>query len=252
MYESLKKVTKSVLPTALFYNLKPVLRKAVSLFYRGNTNFCNICETNLRKFISLPNGTDLLCPACGSLARHRFLLHYLNISGSLVPNTHILDFSPAEGFKKKLKSEIQLIYKTSNYKSVSEDFDFDITNILHNDNGFDTVICFHVLEHIPDDIKAMKELFRILKPGGKVLIQVPLKDGEIYEDASITSEKERRKHFGQEDHVRIYSLTGLMERLQSVGFSLSFLRASEIYNNNDLSKFGITVNEYILLAERKI
>ncbi len=84
------------------------------------------------------------------------------------------------------------------------------------------------------------------------MIQVPLKDGEIYEDLNITSEKERRKHFGQEDHVRIYSLQGLTERLVKVGFSCNLKRSSEIFKSNDLNQFGITLNEYILIAEKKI
>ena len=101
------------------------------------------------------------------------------------------------------------------------DVAYDITQIPEKENSFDLIICYHILEHVIEDVKAMKELHRVLKPNGTVLIQTPFKEGEIYEDYSITSEAERLLHFGQEDHVRIYSIDGLKKRLESVGFAVT-------------------------------
>lgn len=99
---------------------------------------------------------------------------------------------------------------------------------------FDTIICYHILEHIIDDKKAMSEIYRVLKPKGKAFIQTPFKEGAIYEDYSITTEEARKEHFGQEDHVRVYSVNGLVKRLEDVGFKvdiLTFENSSESIRN---------------------
>lgn len=83
---------------------------------------------------------------------------------------------------------------------------------------FDLIICYHILEHIEDDKKAMEELYRVLKPNGTCVIQTLFKEGEIYEDFSKKTERERLEAFGQEDHVRIYSVDGLRKRLNENGF----------------------------------
>ena len=124
-------------------------------------------------------------------------------------------------------------------------YHFDITAISKSDNYFNYIICFHVLEHIEDDIEAMKELYRVLKPNGLCLIQTPFKTGDIYENKNITSEDEREKAFGQKDHVRIYSPQGLKDRLSSVGFAVEIKNLETTENNlNGLKK------ETILFAKK--
>jgi SAM-dependent methyltransferase len=97
---------------------------------------------------------------------------------------------------------------------------YDITNIPEKDNSFDLICCYHVLEHIPDDAAAMRELYRITAANGCVLIQTPFKTGDIYENPAITTPEDRLLHFGQDDHVRIYSVEGLRARLEAVGFQI--------------------------------
>jgi ubiquinone/menaquinone biosynthesis C-methylase UbiE len=101
------------------------------------------------------------------------------------------------------------------------DVTYDITQIPKKENTFDLIICYHILEHVIEDVKAMSELYRVLKPIGTLVIQTPFKEGEIYEDYTITSETERLLHFGQEDHVRIYSVNGLKKRLENAGFTVT-------------------------------
>ena len=91
----------------------------------------------------------------------------------------------------------------------------------------------------------MSELYRVLKPNGTLLIQTPFKEGEIYEDYSITTEAERLKHFGQEDHVRIYSINGLKDRLQNVGFKIEILQFQEE------DYFGFSDNEQLIIAKKE-
>lgn len=230
MYQTFKKITTKIISRKFIFEKEETLRSWYSIFYIGNKYECNICHKKLRKFIKLSN-RDSLCPNCGSLKRNRRLWSLLETE-LLIPNGSILDFSPSRCLYRKLKK-----LKTINYKStdLSGDFiadhQFDITNLEIADNSLDLIICYHILEHINDDVKAMEELFRVMKPGGKALIQTPYKDGDIYEDNSIVSNEERLTHFGQEDHVRIYSVSGLTQRLESCGFMVEIIADSSTENN---------------------
>ena len=110
----------------------------------------------------------------------------------------------------------------------------DICNLPFKDNEFDVILCNHVLEHIPDDTKAMQELYRVLKPDGMAILQIPqdLSREETFEDHSITDKKERAKIFGQYDHVRIYG-RNYFEKLRSVGFEV----IEEDYTNKIAPEF---------------
>jgi SAM-dependent methyltransferase len=217
MYETFKNIITQIVPRKIIFKQEETLRSWYSFFYGGNKFQCNICGKNLRKFITLSNA-DSLCPNCGSLKRNRRLWSLLETE-FLAPNMNILDFSPSRCLYRKMKK-----LETVNYQStdLSGDFiadhQFDITHLNLADNTLDLIICYHILEHINDDIQAIKELSRVMKPGAKALVQTPFKEGEIYEDYSIVSNEGRLKHFGQEDHVRIYSVSGLTKRLESCGF----------------------------------
>jgi SAM-dependent methyltransferase len=124
------------------------------------------------------------------------------------------------------------------------DVTYNITQIPEKENTFDLIVCYHILEHVIEDVKAMSELHRVLKPTGTVVIQTPFKEGDIYEDYTITSETERLLHFGQEDHVRIYALDGLKKRLESVGFTIV---VNQYKKDEDL---GFSENEIVILATK--
>lgn len=191
---------------------------------------CNICEFNLKQFVKRSNG-DLLCPNCGSLSRTRRLYKTLT---TLPLKGKVLHFSPPQSLSSKLKAIDSIDYETTDFVGeFATDFKYDITSIAADDNAFNIIICYHVLEHIEEDTKAMSELFRVLKPNGTCLIQTPFKDGDLYEDYSITNEEGRMAAFGQEDHVRVYSVDALNERLQAAGFSTNLISA----NNDSFSGF---------------
>jgi len=131
----------------------------------------------------------------------------------------ILHFSPSRILQKKLRRRLSSQYITTDYdRKTVTDRHYDITHIQEPGESFGLIICFHILEHIHDDRQAMRESFRILEPGGLVIIQTPFKEGDIYEDATIVTGIERLHQFGQEDHVRIYSVEGLVSRLKEAGF----------------------------------
>lgn len=244
MYHSLKKAVKSILPKKLLFNYEDELRRTLTPFYKGDDHECNVCETRLKKFVSLENG-DKICPICGSISRTRRLYKLLN-DEYLKDGMSFLDFSPFRILYKKWKKRKDIQYFSSDFADdFLSDYRFDITNIDSNAESFDLIVCYHILEHIIDDEKAMSELYRVLKANGTALIQTPFKEGDIYEDYSITSDKGRLKHFGQEDHVRIYSILGLEARLKAAGFLVDVVRFS-----GD-SYFGFAENEVVLVCTKK-
>ena len=127
----------------------------------------------------------------------------------------------------------------------------DLTNLTFEDNSFDCIICYHVLEHIPDDKKAMRELYRVLKPTGWAILQVPLLKGiyETREDLSITSPEMRRKLYGQEDHVRYYGLD-YKDRLESSGFDVRIDNFSATLAPALINRFRLIANEDIYFCTK--
>ncbi|WP_448606765.1 class I SAM-dependent methyltransferase [Paenimyroides ceti] len=141
----------------------------------------------------------------------------------------ILDFSPPRIIYRNLKKHTGIEYYSSDFENeFIADYHFDITKIEKEANSFDLIMCFHILEHISNDEKAINELYRVLKKEGIGLIQTPFKEGDIYEDYTIVSEEERLKAFGQEDHVRVYSVKGLTERLEKSGFKVTSIEQQPI------------------------
>ena len=187
-----------------------------------------------------------MCPFCGSLSRTRRLWSLVDQQNNLQGN--ILHFSPSRSLYRTIKKLNGIRYFSSDFEDeFLADYQFDITNIDQPNAIFDVIICFHVLEHILDDNKAISELHRVLKPKGTVYIQTPFKEGDIYEDNSITTSDGRLAHFGQEDHVRIYSVNGLKKRLEDGGFHVQ-VNTFEISNEDAF--YGLKSPESILVATK--
>ena len=243
MYNLLKNSATRFIPKKLLFRIEPILRKCYAVTKQGSNHECVICDFKASDWVQLPNN-DLLCPNCGSLARDRRLWQILK-EQYIKSNIQILDFSPSRPLFRKWKKEKNVNHIASDLSGdFMADVAYDITQIVEKENTFDLIICYHILEHVIDDVKAMSELYRVLKPNGTVLIQTPFKEGEIYEDYSITSEAERLLHFGQEDHVRVYSVEGLKTRLESVGFDV-------IVNRFERDTYlGFSANEIVILASK--
>lgn len=244
MYLFLKKIINKLVQKDKLFRIESTLRYLYSIAYLGKKYKCNICNTELRNFVNLKN--DKLCPRCGSIQRNRRLWQILRDT-FLNNRLSILDFSPSRCLYRVMKSSDYNYLSTDLSNDFFSDVAFDITNIDSKSESFNLILCYHILEHIEDDLKAMKELWRVLNRDGFCIIQTPFKDGEIYEDYSIKSPEERKKHFGQSDHVRIYSIKGLKSRLEQVGFEVKVWNFTEKANNY----YGFGQNESILICHKQ-
>lgn len=167
--------------------------------------------------------SNALCPNCLSLERHRIIWLYLKEKTDFFTSkAKMLHIAPELCFIDRFEGLENLEYITADIESPLAKVKMDVHDIPFENNSIDIIFCNHVLEHVKDDIKALSEMKRVLKPGGWAILQIPfffpLKE-KTYEDASITDPKEREKAFGQDDHVRMYG-KDYGDRLASVGFEV--------------------------------
>lgn len=243
LYKSIKKVVKSLIPNKILYSIEPTMRYFWSIFYLGNKHHCNICGAHLSHFIEFSK-SELMCPRCGSLRRSRRLCILIN--NHLENTVEVLHFSPERCLSDKFRKQFGNKYNTSDLAGeFRADKHLDLRQTGEPDSKYGLIICYHVLEHIEEDSKAIRELYRILKPGGVCLIQTPFRDGEILEDFSIIAPEERTIAFGQWDHVRVYSAEGLAERLREAGFHVDINTYFD--DNNDL---GLIEGETVIVAKK--
>jgi len=210
---------------------------------------CPICQGQYSQFkpfgkIPRPNA---LCPGCGSLERHRLLwLYLLRKSNFFRDNLKVLEVAPTRGFSDIIKNLPNIDYLSIDLNSPLAMRHMDVTALDLETSTFDCIICYHVLEHIPDDRKAMRELHRVLKPGGWAIIQVPLRKGcpQTLEDLNITSPEMRRQFYGQEDHLRYYG-EDYKSRLEEAGFIVTVDEFSSQLSPSMANRFAISVTEDI-------
>lgn len=215
-----------------------------------NLRFCPLCGT-AGIFAPGPNGRpDAMCTACKSLERHRLTWLFLTFETDLLQRPHrLLHFAPEPSFVKRFRDVDDLVYVTADIASPLADVQVDIQALPFTDGEFDAVLCSHVLEHVPDDRRAMNELYRVVRPGGWALVGVPLKKGPTYEDPSIVTPEARREAFGQEDHVRIYG-DDLEARLTEAGFAVTPEHFARRFDEPMRRHFGL-VDEVLFVCRRE-
>lgn len=226
--------------------------KAVSIFYAGTKVTCNVCGRSFRKF--LPYGRvnprpNALCPNCLTLERHRLMWLFLQEKTDFFTSKlKVLHVAPELCFIHRFESLPNLEYITGDIESPLAKVKFDLHEIPFEDNTFDVAFCNHVMEHVKDDIRCMREINRVLKPGGWAIIQSPImKSGETYEDPTITNPAEREKAFGQDDHVRMYG-DDYPQRLRKAGFSVKEFHLQKEIGAETVEKYALPENEVIYLC----
>lgn len=210
-----------------------LLRLGRKIYWFGKSRFCTICQSDIRAF--LPAGDPLrpnaLCPVCYSVERHRMIWAFLSgrLCAAHLGRFRLLHIAPESSIRVNLECIPGIDYWTSSLDGAGTQIAADITELPFDGDSFDGILCSHVLEHVLDDRSAMKEVFRVLGPGGWAILQVPLElDREFtYEDATINSSAGRLRAFGNESHVRVYG-RDYPEKLRSTGFNASLIGCEEI------------------------
>jgi len=241
-------------PRPLLIRVSQWLYPLLDYWYRGKGFTDPINGKSYRKF--LPYGyqkqrPNVLSPGTLSLERHRLLWLYFDRETDFFDRTaDVLHIAPEQAFVKRFRQLNHRSYITSDLHSPLADVQADICNLPFSDQQFDWVVCNHVLEHIPNDKIAMQEIYRVLKPGGTAILQVPLRlDQDTFEDDRITDPKERAQVFGQYDHVRIYG-KDYQNRLEQVGFTVKMLAYAEQLTLEEQTRYAVPANEIIPICTK--
>ena len=236
---------------------RPILQRVagwavplLGLLYVGRGKECPVCGCRRRRF--LPYGyvtsrDNALCPRCLSLERHRLLWLWLvresDLGRGAMALPRMLHIAPElslmRRFSKMYAREAER-YVTADLESPLADMHFDVQDIPLEDGAFDVVICNHIMEHVEDDRRAMRELHRILRRGGWGVVLSPVeRDREqTFEDDSITDREERTRIFGQYDHRRIYG-RDYTERLQEAGFEVYDIPYKEAFTAAEQQRYAL-------------
>ena len=240
----------NTIPRPILIRLSYWVRPIVSFLLRGKTYTDPIDGKSFSKFLPYGYGKqreNVLSPSTLSLERHRLLWLYLQKETNFFSApAKILHFAPEQAFYKRFRKLSHLDYTTTDLLSPLADVKADICNLPFENDQYDVILCNHVLEHIPDDTKAMQELYRVLRPGGMAILQIPqdLNRETTFEDDSITDPKERAKIFGQYDHVRVYG-RDYFEKLRTIGFKVDEVDYTSVLSDEEVIKYCLAKGEIL-------
>jgi SAM-dependent methyltransferase len=271
-------ILKLVVPSLLRRKLRAGQQRIGFAWHRRfGPYYCPVCQMRVGGFNPLPaffaeqwqshgfdasaiepetlNAAQYSCPRCNASDRDR--LYALDLGGRLAGQPggfKLVDFAPSSPLRQWIKNAFQIHYRSADLLMQDVDDRVDLTDMaIYPTASVDAFICSHILEHIPNDTRAMRELFRILKPGGWGILMVPicLRLREIFEDpAKATTEADRWRYFGQGDHVRIYSKQGFLDRVSSVGFKMQQFGVSH-FGENAFRRCGITRKSVLYVVEKQ-
>lgn len=249
--------------------LRHLLDRAEASVPLGARCHCAVCGRNVRHFLpyraswpAMPKvlteqdviGSDIdnfECPACGCHDRERHLLLYLRASGLFdeLAGARILHLAPERHLGRLIRSRCPVDYVQGDlYPARADIRRIDLMDISCPDASFDWVIANHVLEHVADDAKSLREIRRVLRPGGKAILQTPyaIRLQHKIEDASIASEAARLAAYGQEDHCRLYG-ADFAEFVASFGFRARTSNHQDLLVDVDPQRAGVNAREPFLL-----
>ena len=215
---------------------------ATTARYRGTSRSCPVCGNSSSRFRTsgiIPR-PDAECAYCNALERHRFLWLYMTERTDLFDGKpkSMLHVAPEACLAPRFQQRVGEGYLTADLLEPAM-VKMDITAIQYPEASFDVIYCSHVLEHVPDDKKAMREFCRVLKPDGWAIVLVPITADKTIEDPSVTDPAERLRLFGQEDHVRRYG-PDYMDRLQEAGFKIEKTSVADLVSPDDAVRMGLS------------
>lgn len=233
--------------------VRAVRNKLRHVPYTGTGRFCPVCRRESRKFgvAGIHARHDAKCMYCGAVERHRLTWVYFEKKTDLFDGKEkqMLHVAPEPIFERQLRQHVGDGYLTADLYNPRAMVKMDITDIQYPDESFDVVYCSHVLEHIPDDLRAMRELRRVLKKDGWAILLVPIAAKKTYEDPSITSPSDRLAHFGQSDHVRKYG-PDYVDRLIEAGFEVRISAPTDFLTDEEIEIMGIDTSENIYFCTK--
>lgn len=250
MIKQVFKTILNVIPRPLLIRASYFVRPVLAFALKGDTFTDPIDGKSFRTFLPYGYGTqrnNVLSPSTLSLERHRLLWLYLKNETSFFSKPlKVLHFAPEQAFYKRFRNQNNLSYTTTDLESPLADVKADICNLPFEDNAYDVILCNHVLEHIPNDTKAMQELYRVLKPGGMAVLQIPqdLNREVTFEDDSITDRTERAKIFGQYDHVRVYG-RDYFDKLRAIGFKVDAVNYTAKFTPEEIERYCLAKGELL-------
>jgi len=231
--------------------LDAVRVRAATVRHRGSTVHCPVCDNRFDRFKDDWNRPNALCWRCGAQERHRAQWLLFERRPQLLGEAcSLLHFSPEWCLRRRLAALPGLRYVTTDLDpQQTADLRLDVTATGLPDGAFDAVICSHVLEHVPDDGAAMRELRRVTAPGGFTLVMVPLAmdRASTYEDARVTAPEDRRREFLQHDHVRLYA-PDIGDRLAAAGFAVEVADMVTELGATAAARHGLLASDLIFLC----
>ncbi len=242
------------LPRKHIQRVAHLLTPIVALAYAGRRVECPVCGHKYRKFLPYGYGQpreNALCPACLALERHRLLWLWLaRETGFWNSRPRMLHIAPERCFIRRFERHLGDNYVTADLESPLAKVKMDIQKMPFGDGEFDVVFCNHILEHVPDDLLAMREMYRVMKPGawGVAMVPVEAARARTFEDPSATTPEARAAAHGQHDHMRIYG-ADYPERLASAGFEVECADYSKNFTPSERLRYGIT--EEVIYIIRK-
>ncbi len=221
----------------LLRTLSTTIRKKL---FSGKTHYCPVCKSFIRGFLDFGCIQKAWCPVCVSMSWHRLSWLFLQQKTNLFNESpkKMLHIAPETGLAPRFKDIANLDYLAADLQSQHCLIKMDITDIQYPDLSFDVIYCSHVLEHIPDDRKAIRELERVLKPNGWALLMVPITVGRTIEDPLETNPAERERRFGRHDHVRCYGLD-FGKSLEEEGFKVDVVFTTQLASRDDIHRMGL-------------
>ena len=205
---------------------------------------CPICERRFRRFEPAQGRAHARCPRCGSLERHRhlwlFLQRHTPVGRQPLTLVHV---APDAATEARLRALPDVDYIAGDLEGERGGRVLDLTDLALEDHSVDAMIVYHVLEHVPDDRRALSEMRRVLRPGGWALVQVPTRHGATDEDPAVQTPQERLTRFGQVDHVRMYGEADFPARVQAAGLDCRAVVFRDEIAPADRERFGLAYPE---------
>ncbi len=231
--------------------LRPLLYAFRKHWYAGTKHECPICRSSFDILKPMGSRASARCPVCDSLERHRLIWLFCHRKTDLFDgrNKQFLHVAPEPFLKPAIRRLPGLAYVGADLEGRHANVKLDVTDINFDDNHFDVIFCSHVLEHVPDDRTAMRELLRVLKPGGWAILQVPILGEHTQEDPSIVDPQERARRYGQDDHVRQYG-KDYVERLRAAGFVVDVSEYVKEFSDHERFCYGLPAEEDIYFCRK--